>query len=98
MTGDYVRTILSNNLRKLRNRREWSQAELAKEANISVTFLSEIERGRKWPYPKTLQRLAAALGVEVYEFFRPAGGENSGVNRFSTGPEKPVKNIFFNVK
>jgi transcriptional regulator with XRE-family HTH domain len=95
MTGDHVRAILSNNLRKLRNRREWSQAELAKKADISVTFLSEIERGRKWPYPKTLQSLAFALGVEVYEFFRSAGSENSGINRFSTGPEKPLKNTFF---
>jgi transcriptional regulator with XRE-family HTH domain len=75
MTGDYVRAVLSGNIRKLRNRREWPQAELAKRANISRNFLSEIERGRKWPYPETLQNLAEAFGVEVFEFFKP---EESG--------------------
>jgi transcriptional regulator with XRE-family HTH domain len=69
MSGNYVRTVLSGNLRKLRKYREWSQTELAAKANISMNFLSEIERGRKWPYPETLQNLAEALGVEVFDFF-----------------------------
>ena len=38
-----------------------------------MNFLSEIERGNKWPYPETLQNLADALGVEVFELFRPEG-------------------------
>jgi transcriptional regulator with XRE-family HTH domain len=105
MTGDYVRSILSGNLKKLRNRREWSQTELAKKANISINFLSEIERGLKWPYPKTLQNLALALGVEVFEFFKPADSEpaiEDYMNRFSTDTvialEKSVKNTLFNIK
>jgi transcriptional regulator with XRE-family HTH domain len=70
MSGNYVRTVLSGNLKKLRKHREWSQTELAKKADISMNFLSEIECCRKWPYPETLQNLAAALGVEVVEFFK----------------------------
>jgi transcriptional regulator with XRE-family HTH domain len=73
--------------KKLRSRRDWSQTELAKRANISMNFLSEIERGRKWPYPETLQTLAEALGVEVFDFFTPKESETAAVeaymNRFS---------------
>jgi transcriptional regulator with XRE-family HTH domain len=106
MTRDYVRTVLSDNLKKLRTHRELSQTELAKEANISTNFLSEIERGIKWPYPKTLQNLAEALGVEVYEFFRPINAENLNIeeyiNQFSTDTaiivKKSIKDAFFNIK
>jgi transcriptional regulator with XRE-family HTH domain len=106
MAGNYVRTVLSGNLKKLRKCREWSQTELAKKANISMNFLSEIERGRKWPYPETLQNLALALGVEVFEFFKPKESETSPgigdyINRFSNdmavAVEQSVKDAVFNV-
>ena len=71
MASEGLRTILGANLRKFRNRREWSQMELAEKANISMNFLSEIERGLKWPYPENLQNLADSLDIEVYELFRP---------------------------
>jgi transcriptional regulator with XRE-family HTH domain len=105
MTGNYVRTVLSGNLRKLRKYRAWSQTELAKKANISMNFLSEIERGRKWPYPETLQNLAEALGVEVFDFFKTredetAPGIEEYLDRLSTNiaaaVEKSVKDTVFN--
>jgi transcriptional regulator with XRE-family HTH domain len=106
MTKDYIRIVLSGNLKKLRKYREWSQAELAKKANISMNFLSEIERGCKWPYPETLQNLAKALGVEVFEFFRPKENETTPgieeyLDRLSTNiaiaVEKSVKDTVFNI-
>jgi transcriptional regulator with XRE-family HTH domain len=107
MPGEYVRAALGGNLRRLRKHREWSQTELAQKANISLNFLSEIERGQKWPYPGTLENLADALGVEVHEFFRSKeNGANPGVeayiNRFSNdiaaAVEKSVQSALFNVK
>jgi transcriptional regulator with XRE-family HTH domain len=44
--------------------------ELAEKADISIPFLSNIERSNKWPYPDTLVKIAKALGVEVYMLFR----------------------------
>jgi transcriptional regulator with XRE-family HTH domain len=82
MAKTSIRSILSGNLRKLRNRREWSQMELAEKADISMNFLSEIERGLKWPYPETLQNLAEALGVEVFELFRPEGEPDPGMGDY----------------
>jgi transcriptional regulator with XRE-family HTH domain len=71
MADGQIRTILGANLKRLRSRREWSQMELAEKANVSMNFISEIERGNKWPYPETLQNLAGAFGIEVYELFKP---------------------------
>jgi transcriptional regulator with XRE-family HTH domain len=82
MAKKLIRSILSANLRKLRNRREWSQMELAEKADISMNFLSEIERGLKWPYPETLQNLADALDIEVFELFRPQGEDVPGMEEY----------------
>ena len=70
MKKKQLRSILGSNLKKYRNFRGWSQMELAEKAGISMNFLSEIERGNKWPYPDTLQNLAEALCIEVYELFK----------------------------
>ncbi|GHU55078.1 hypothetical protein FACS189442_2190 [Spirochaetia bacterium] len=69
MGGRELRAILGNNLRSYRSHRKWSQADLAEHADISVTFLCEIERGKKWPYPDTLSNLAKALDIPVHELF-----------------------------
>jgi transcriptional regulator with XRE-family HTH domain len=78
MAGNNLRTILSVNLKLFRHHKGWSQAILAEKAGISIPFLSSIERGSKWPYPETLERVARALEIEVFELFKPekaAAGE-----------------------
>jgi len=79
MDGPEIRAVLAQNIKSFRTHREWSQADLAEKADISIPFLSDIERGNKWPYPDTLSKLAKALNVDVYEFFRqksPSTNEN----------------------
>jgi transcriptional regulator with XRE-family HTH domain len=70
MNGNEVRAVLAQNIKSIRIHRKWSQADLAEKADISIPFLSDIERGNKWPYPDTLSRLAKALNVDIYELFR----------------------------
>ena len=55
-------------VKRLREKREWSQPELAKRAKVSQAYLAEIERGTKTnPSLPVLRRLAKALGVPVTE-------------------------------
>ena len=70
MKGKDLRAILSYNIKLYRGNHGWSQADLAERANISIAFLSNIERGVKWPYPDTLVKIAKALKVEEFELFR----------------------------
>ena len=70
MNGEEIRGILAKNIKSCREHRHWSQADLAANADISIPFLSEIERGNKWPFPDTLGKIAKALNVQVQELFQ----------------------------
>jgi transcriptional regulator with XRE-family HTH domain len=65
------RAILSRNIKRFRDRLGLSQLHLALELEISTTFLSDIETGKKWVSAQTLSNLAKALKIEVYELFKP---------------------------
>lgn len=56
-------------LRRQRGRRAWTQEELAQEAGVGVGTISRLEAGRWGAYPKTVRKLAAALGVEPVELY-----------------------------
>ena len=54
------------NIKKLRNKKGWSQERLAREADISYQTLIKIEQNRiKNPKLQTLVKLANALGVSL---------------------------------
>ena len=54
------------NIKKLRNKKGWSQERLAREADISYQTLIKIEQERiKNPKLQTLVKLAKALGVSL---------------------------------
>jgi len=70
MDGKKLRAILSNSIKHFRDKHGFSQADLAEKAEISINYLSSIERGVKWPYPDTLMKIAKALKIEEFELFR----------------------------
>ena len=70
MDGQEIKSTLGKNIKLVRNERQYSQELLAEKANISITFLSNIERGLKSPKPAVLAQIAEGLGVEVYELFK----------------------------
>jgi transcriptional regulator with XRE-family HTH domain len=76
MAGKDLRELLSRNIKLYRNHHSWSQAVLAEKADISIAFLSNIERGLKWPYPDTLSNIAEALEIEVFELFKRENEES----------------------
>jgi len=54
-------------IHRLRERRALSQRELAALAGLSVTTVNRIENGQQKPMPRTIRKLAAALGVTPEE-------------------------------
>ncbi len=52
-------------LRAARQRRGWTQRELAAFAGIGSGTIAAVEAGRRNAYPKTVRRLAHALGTEI---------------------------------
>lgn len=63
-------------MRELRNERGLRLKDVAKNAGISVPYLSDLERGRTNPSLETLQTLAGAYGITVHDLLE--GVEFSG--------------------
>jgi transcriptional regulator with XRE-family HTH domain len=54
-----------DNVRKLREQREWTQEQLAEKADLDQTFISGIERGTRNPTIITVTKLSKALKTSV---------------------------------
>lgn len=52
-------------IRKLRQRRRWSQETLAERTQLNRNFLSLIERGQRSPTLNTIARLAKGLELPI---------------------------------
>ena len=66
-----LRKILSNNIRNARASMSISQAKLAEYAEISVPHMISIEYCKTWVSDKTLDKIARALNMEVFELLTP---------------------------
>jgi transcriptional regulator with XRE-family HTH domain len=60
-------TVDGDRLRELRETAMLSQSELAKMAGTTQAAISGFKRGERKAQPRTVRRLAAALGVEPRE-------------------------------
>lgn len=58
-------TTLGDQIRSLRQEKGISLRELARRAEISPSFLSEIENGKNFPSSETLKTIASRLKVSV---------------------------------
>ena len=77
MDGQEIKLILGRNIKIIRTHRHFSQAILAEKVDISINYLSKIERGIMYPKAEILAQIAEGFGVEAYELFK---------NNNETGP------------
>ncbi|MDR2070665.1 MAG: helix-turn-helix domain-containing protein [Treponema sp.] len=66
-----LRSIFSLNFKRFRARKGLSQEKIAEKMEISPNYLSDIESGEGWVSPFSLIKMANALGIEVFEMFKP---------------------------
>lgn len=66
-----ARELIATNIVVLRRTRGWSQEELAYEAGLHRTFVAHVERQVRNIAIDNVEKLARALGVEVYELLVP---------------------------
>jgi hypothetical protein len=67
MSGERLKWILGAKLKHLRLERGLTLKELAEVSGLSISYLSEIEKGKKYPKPDKLLDLAAALELPFDE-------------------------------
>ncbi len=68
----HTRRLLARNLRQLRLDRKWSQYDLADEARLRQALISALEVATANPTLASLDKIAAALDVEVAALFAAA--------------------------
>lgn len=71
-----LREVFASNLRRLRHLKGLSQDDLAYEAEISRSYLSQLEKGQFYASLKIIGKLADVLEVEPMEFLRQPPGRN----------------------
>lgn len=76
---------LSERLKELRTERNHTLKNLAGISGLSVSYLSDIERGRTTPTLNTLEVLAHALDVSVLDFL--SGVDFAGEHTVASLPE-----------
>jgi transcriptional regulator with XRE-family HTH domain len=59
------RAILGKNVRRLRQQRRLTQEQLAFDAEIDLTYMGGIERGKRNPSLLVMVRIADALSVPL---------------------------------
>jgi len=75
-----LREVFAGNLRRLRHAKGMSQDDLAYEAKISRSYLSQLEKGGFYASLKIVGKLAEALDVqpaELLELIRPTRSSDS---------------------
>ena len=61
------RNIVGKNVKRLRQQKAMTQEQLAFEAEIDLTYVGGIERGRRNPSLLVMARLADALSVPLHK-------------------------------
>jgi transcriptional regulator with XRE-family HTH domain len=64
---------------QIRNQKGISQRKLSQRSGIAGSYLSRIENRHLEPRPKTLRKIAEALGVPLAEFFQDRGESLAGI-------------------
>lgn len=73
--------VFGKRLRGLRRLKRYTQQSMSKKLGISVSMLSSIERGKKYPNYELIKKMAAVLHVPVDELFVLPKGEEQNQSK-----------------
>lgn len=82
-----IRTVLGDNIRKLRNSRGWTQAYLADRLGNTSSFVTMIEAGKKGMSLDAIERLSQIFEIPVASLFLT----NDSITK--TESQKTLRNI-----
>ena len=67
--GGNVNVIIGDRLREMREANNFSQGEIEKRTGLLRCYISRVENGHTVPAIETLEKLARALEVPLYQLF-----------------------------
>lgn len=84
-----MQTLLAGRIRREREARDWSIAELATASGVSRAMISKVERGEASPTAALLGRLSGAFGLTVSALLARAESDG-GAGRLARAAEQEV--------
>jgi len=88
-----LRHVIGAALRRIRLDDGRTLREVASSANISMPYLSEIERGRKEPSSEILAGICAALGLTLVDLLNEVTGEAMVLDLTSPAPVTAIGSV-----
>ena len=90
---------ISSTLKKLRKERKLTLKELAERTDVSISFLSQVERGKSGVTLESLRKIADALNVAPSAFFSSSTEQDDWAGRLELSitriyPKASRKRIF----
>ena len=67
LNTEALRFVLGIKIKQLRLDQKFSLKQLSESSGLSLSYISEIEKGKKYPKPEKLFQLSKALGVSFDE-------------------------------
>ncbi|MBZ5515856.1 MAG: helix-turn-helix transcriptional regulator [Acidobacteriia bacterium] len=95
--------IIGTRLRSLREDRKLSQGDIEKRTGLLRCYISRVENGHTVPSIETLEKLAAALEIPLYQLFYegeeppplPNLSKRATTEELAMDPEAEKENRFF---
>lgn len=72
-----TKELLGLKIKELRKQKNYTQEHLAELLDLDFGYISKLEVGRNFPTIGTLEKIANALDVELYELFQFTNGKNT---------------------
>ncbi|MFD0710991.1 helix-turn-helix domain-containing protein [Paenibacillus sp. GCM10027626] len=82
-----ISIIVGERIRTLRHQRGLSQEKLAFKADITPSYMGQVERGERGATIDTLEKVAVSLDITLEELFRFEDGDTTENDDFSI-PQK----------
>lgn len=73
-----IRVKIGQRLRELRNKKGLSQEKFAFECELDRTYIASIEQGKRNVSVVNIEKIAKALDVSIYDFFKSDLFKNNG--------------------
>ncbi len=60
---------IGRNIKRIREKKGWTQEELAEKADVHVSYIGQIERGLRYPSLKVLFKISDVFSINVRQLF-----------------------------
>lgn len=92
-----ISIIVGERIRTLRHQRGLSQEKLALKADITPSYMGQVERGERGATIDTLEKIAASLDITLEELFR-FGNDDATKNDDFSIPQKIAFQLYGRTK